>query len=635
MKDVDLGGSPLGAWAPTPSGAVHTATRLAWEYLLPDHPMTRRVDTHEIHSARRWNVSMQIDLRIPPSASAGTFPLEKGRCLVPVAFLARRKVAPDLVVRNGASETVPVPTIAANMELTKKALQQISADAAITFNRPGADYALSDDLLKLCGDIIEMESHRARFCRLKVEKEMQCPALEWLLPLLRRFEDDYVLWVPIEGKSGSEHRLSVRCSRWRWHNPIWPQKRKREVPVEFQSSVGPIKATWDPPHKWLRGLPNLPAAVGRILIACGLMPVTLKEEAFEAHRFSSYRMCIAPPDGFLLRELKIGKIRESDWGIAEPKIQPLKAHLDLTVDGQDSRLGHIRLAMKPNPSRFFARATIGLRPETITLWGMVAVFTCGLLWAFHRNIQELALLDDRAKVALGVLLIGPTFASAWTLREKDRALMRSTLSGTRFLMLTSAALSVATALAVAGLQPFGWKVGEAVSWYASISYTIAAIIVTGWLQTRGVTWFIFRRVLTKPKWNLVATIALALAAYLCLSEIGRSQAAGAVALLLIGLGFTVVAANRSSNPLGEVNHLPSVLAGIAAIATLAIASREMYFYNYIADRTDVRAWGLMAELVIAGAGALLLLSRYALRLYRRKRAGKEGMSLQTAEAASI
>lgn len=637
MSNLDLGGSPLSSWAPSvqSNGVRQPADRLAWQYLLPDKPMVRRVDTLDVHSARRWSVSMEVDFRMPALAAGAMPPGPNDRCFIPIAFFARHRVAPDLEVRNSAGELIPVPTKKQNMELTAQALAEIGSDAAATFHRPPAEYELSEDLLKLAGDVISMESHHARICRFKIEAAMNPGVFPWLLPLLRRFEDNFVLWVPVAGEPGTEHHLSIRRSDWRWLDPIFPKKRRKEVEIKVSTSVGVQRATWDPPYKWLRGLPNLPAAAGRLLIACGLMPVTLKNEAFEAHRFSSYHFCVAPPAGFVLRELRAGKIPEGDWKATKPQIHRIRDGLDRSIGGQDSRIGHVHLAMPTNPSRLFTRATIGLRPETITLWALVAVFTCGLLWAFHRNIQDIATLTDKAQIAIGVLLVGPTFASAWTLREKDRALMRSTLSGMRLLMLASAALSIATALAIADLQPFGWKVGQAVSWYASLSYAIAAIIVVGWLQTRWIAWFVFRDVLTKTKWNLLATAVLALASYFAISELSDFPALATGVLILTGFAFAVVAANRSSVPLGEVAHLPAALAGVAAIITLAIASRELTFYNYLADKGEVHEWGMVAELSVAAAAAVILLVRYSLRLYRRRKTGKVKDSLQTREIASI
>ncbi|MET0306220.1 MAG: hypothetical protein ABW196_08330 [Solirubrobacterales bacterium] len=635
MSNLDLGGSPLSAWSPSArsNGVRQSSDRLAWQYLLPDHLMARRVDTLDVHSARRWSVSMEVDFEIPALPTGAMPPAPNDRCFIPIAFFARHRVAPDLEVRNSAGEVISVPTKKQNMDFTAQALAQISAEAAATFNRPPAEYELSEDHLKLAGDVIRKESHHARVCRFKIE-ELDPRVFPWLLPLLRRFEDNFVLWVPVPGEPGTEHHLSIRRSDWRWLDPIFPKKRRKEVEIKVSTSVGEVQATWDPPYKWLRGLPNLPAAAGRLLIACGLMPVTLKNEAFEAHRFSSYHFCVAPPAGFVLRELQAGEIREADWKTAKPRIHRIRDELDRSIGGQDSRMGHVHLAMPTNPSRLFTRATIGLRPETITLWALVAVFTCGLLWAFHRNIEDIASLTDKAQIAIGVLLVGPTFASAWTLREKDRALMRSTLSGTRLLMLASASLSVATALAIAGLRPFGWEVGQAVSWYASISYTIAAIIVVGWLQTRWIAWFVFRDVLTKTKWNLLATAILALGSYLAISEFSDFPALATGVLILTGFAFAVVAANRSSVPLGEVAHLPAALAGVAAIVTLAIASRELTFYNYLADKGEVHEWGMSAELSIAGAAAAMLLVRYSLRLYRRRKTAKVKSSLQKREIVS-
>ena len=139
-------------------------------------------------------------------------------------------------------------------------------------------------------------------------------------------------------------------------------------------------------------------------------------------------------------------------------------HVTRASEGNDSRVGHVHLARNENPGRLFTRVTIGLRPGTTTLWALVAVLTCGLLWAYYRNVESLGasdgqLFDLNLAVAVSVLLVGPTFASAWTLREKDRTLMRTMMAGTRLLLLASAVLSVGTALALAEIRPLSWDLG--------------------------------------------------------------------------------------------------------------------------------------------------------------------------------
>jgi hypothetical protein len=648
-----------------------TSNQIAWEFLLPNFPMVRRVDTLEVFSARRGLRLMQLDVRLPDRCkSDSTVPGETPPCFIPAAFLSKYPVVPDLEVQDGAGEIVSVPTRGQNMDLTAQAFAQISADAAGVLGGPSKRYRLDEPSCVLIDDVIRMPPREARVCSLEIAELVKKPRKrDWLLPLLARLEDHYVLWVPIESSAAGEHRLSIRRSAMRRPNPVFPQLRGKPEKFTVETSSGDeLEGTWHPARKWARTF-DPAAAVGRGLVAFGLMPVKFEEDALEADRFSSYHTCIVPPAGLLLREVRAGEVFEDPWEAHKLEIHEFKTDedRDQTVQGEDTHRGHIHLAKARNPAWLNSRVTIGLRPGTTTLWALVAVLTCLLLWALHHNIREFPLhagsdrcaaralvstkghCRRRADVASGtnrvsqvrpaarekkdnphdgrlnlaiavaVLLVGPTFASAWALRDKDRALMRSMLAGTRLLLLGSAILSVSAALALAGVRPFNWGVGEAIGWYASLSYTIAVVMVIGWLQARGPIWLIYRRALTATKWNLLTTIGLALVSGVAIIKLSNFPPYCQALLFLAGFGFTAIAGNRASSPLGEVSRLPAALAGFGGILTLALASREFGFYNHLIARGTAHMYGRDAEFALAVAAFALLAIRYSIRLYRWRR----------------
>ncbi|MGE0067319.1 MAG: hypothetical protein AB7T48_08195 [Solirubrobacterales bacterium] len=636
--------------------AAARSERIAWEYLLPEFPMTRRIDTVKIFSPRRGVRLMTLDVSIPDARwDLGIVP--RSQYLLPAAFLSKKPPVHDLTVSDGGGATIPVPTRRENMAITIEALARIEGRAARTLGQPDDRYRLDDRLRALVGDVITMPPLEARVCALEVAAQVEGTEIaSWLLPLVNKLEDHFLLWVPVQGRAGSEHRIVVSHSTVREPpHSIFPRIKGKPKAFEVECSHEDemIKADLRPVKRWVRGF-DPAAVVGRLLVTFSLMPVKFAQETLEADRFRSYHLCVEPPPGLILREVRAGEMTKVAWDPERYDVDEFDQEESerVLVQGEDSRAGHIRLATDGNPPRVYSRVMIGMKPGTTTLWALVAVLTCLLLGAFHHSIKDLTPAEGRFEclvtaakrtnpncdryyglaeataapreeppekpgrnrinltIAVAVLLIGPTFASVWTLREGDRTLMRSMLSGTRLLLLGSALLSVATALALAGVTPFGWGKGVAVGWYASLSYTIAMVFVVGWLQAQAPVWFLYRRVLTRTRWNLVATFCLALIAAGALWKISSFPPYCLAILLLAGFGFTAVAGNRRPTRLNEVVRLPPLLAGVGGIVTLALASREFYFYNHVKDLGETHWIGLRVELALAAATMVVAVIRH-------------------------
>ena len=622
---------------------------LAWEYLLPERTMTRRVDTVEFHSARWAMRRMELDVSFPPTCVRAEGDSKRSECLVPFAFLPKEPVASDLEVCDAGGAIVSIPTKSESMVLTERALAEISAGAGDLLGVDPDTHMLDEQLRKRCADVIEAIPLDARVLRKEIVAHKldgeEDPKRAWLLPLLQRLEDSYLLWVPICGRASSQHHLSLCRSDQSEPDPIFRRWRRRPVDLDIPSAEGIVKGHWSPPSK-LR-VPDLPEALGRALVTFGLTPVNLEESALEAARFASYHLRLVPPAGLLVREVHAERIPEDQWDVAQPDVVEIKDELELTVQGRDTQTGHVHLSKNRNPSRIRARVTFGIRPGTTTLWALVAVLTCALLLTFHRNFHELFsfLADGEGKSAsskgrhhrhlvdfqiiVAVLLVGPTFAAGWILREKDPALLRSMLAGTRLLLLGSATLAVGTALALAGVTPFGWSRAEAVDWYASASYVIAVVILIGWVQARSLIWAIYRSVLKRAEWNLLASVVLALGSYLAIRKLADFPALSTTALLLGGFGFAAVAGNRAATNLGFANQL----AGVAALLTLALASRELLLFNRLLDRRPAHLWGWRVELAIAVI-AVVGLVVYLVKAIRSKSTPPRQNSAPEAELAS-
>jgi hypothetical protein len=613
---------------------------LAWEYLLPDRRMTRRVDMLEVHSTRWGMKRMELDVSFPNSCLIGE-PLPDGplqRCLIPAAFIPKKPVAVDLEVRDSDNAWVSVPTRRECKLLTEQAVGLIGHHAANLTGQPASDFELGTELRQRIGDVITMEPLKARVSRLHIEKKMQVTAemSTWLLPLLRRLEDNYLLWAPIEGSPLGDHHISIRRSDRRQGDQVfWPARRVEED-VAVESEAGTIRGRWRPPSKWLFA-PSFSAIFARLLLSFGLMPVKFEEETLEAHRFASYHLAMVPPPGVVVREVKSGQIRESQWGEEVPEIEEIGTDVDRTVHGEDTRTGHVHLEMNTNPSWLNSRITFGLRPGTTTLWAMVVVLTCGLLWALRHELDRVLRLasgdsEVEVQIVAAVLLVGPTFAASWSLRSNP-TLIRSMVIGAESLLLGSAVVSVAAALVLAGFEPFDWGPVESIDWYASLSYAIAVLIVTGWLQARSWVWWIYRHLLFNTRMNLLATAVFASFAYVAVHFLEDVVVAPAALLLLSGFGLTAVAGNRTSVRLGENSRLPAFWSGLGALVALALAGRELEFFERALSKEEAFRLGEMALAVVGIVAFAMFVASVTREFVRWRRKSKSSTAPQTMDIA--
>jgi hypothetical protein len=611
---------------------------LAWEYLLPGRRMTRRVDTLEVHSPRWGMKQMELDVGFPPSCLIGNSEPDDPpeRCLVPAALVPQDPVAVDLEVRNSDGAHLSVPTRRECKLLTEQAIDLIGQHAATLLNRPEADFDLDEDLRIRVGDVITMEPLRARVSRLHIEDEMTVreEMAEWLFPLLRRLEDNYLLWVPIEGSPLGDHHLSIsRSDRREGERFFWPHRPRRpKKEVVVASAAGTIHGRWRAPSKVIF-IPSISAIFGRLLVSFGLMPIKFEEETLEAHRFASYHLAMVPPAGLVVREVRSGEIAEAEWGEEKPEVVEMESDFHRTVHGGDTRTGHVHLEMDRNPTWLNSRITIGLRPGTTTLWAMVVVLTCGLLWVLRHELERIlggggtSSEDVDTQIAAAVLLVGPTFAASWSLRNNP-TLIRSMVGGAEGLLFSSAVASVAAALVLAGFEPFEWKPETTIDWYASISFAIAVLIMTGWLQARSLVWIVYRYLLFSKTMNLLATGLLSSAALATAQKLNGVSVVPAVALLLVGFMLTAVAGNRTSVGLGENSRLIAFWAGLAALVSLALAGRELQFFDLALSKADAFHYGEIALAVLAGVAlvAFALSAGREIVQYLKKSKGQEAGS---------
>lgn len=556
---------------------------LASEYLLTETRLRRRETTFNAYVSVVGSRTIEVDFSLPASGDGST-------CYVPVAYFPKDEVAPSLEVRDAASNVLAIPTKRENMALTEIAIQDLVSAETLTL----ADPDRSSELIR---EVISHDPLPARVSRILFEgHESSAKPVFQALDLL---EDHFLLWVPVQGESESQHHITI-CRR-EPHTPFPLFGRKRQpVVVPYETALGQVQvrvreASGRPTFDFLD-------ALDRFLNTFALRPLEVGARESEAARFASCHLRFDAPDGFLIRHLRVGvtdgSLRRSEQKDRIPELDP--GDPDVVIQGINQDVGHVHLSKTVNPRQIYLNVALGLRGGTTTLWMLATVLTAVLLWLVHHHPSYGPPRFQNKEIVAAALLVGPAIASAWSLRGEGGELLRTSLSGARVLLLASAALSVATALALADVLPLGLGRYDTISIYTSASYFIAVALIAAWLLSGRPTWRLFRSALRHPSRNLMAIVALGLVTGLLGLHSGLPLRLAGCLLLAAGLSLAVISANTVAEPLGGSRAFYRLLAGVGALPVIFAAG---YFLGFYANRFDAD----LLRFVCMGVGIVLIL----------------------------
>lgn len=536
--------------------------RLAFQYLLAETRMRRRETTFSVSDSEVGSRTIEVDISLPEDGAADS------TCYVPVAFLQKGQVAPSLKVTDAGGNAIAIPTKRENMALTELAVQRLVEEQLLFLG----DDQKSRELVR---EVIACEPLPARVSRILLqEREPDAAPIFSTLGLL---EDHFLLWVPVCGSRASQHHLTICRSEPQSPFFLFARKRRRTL-VTMQTALGQVSiaANLATGRWWLR----LGEAVPRFLNRFALRPLEVGVREPEAARFASCHMRFAAPPGFVVRHLRVGVSDGSGQTAEENQTVELdRSNPHVVVQGFDHDVGHVHLAMTDNPRRVYMNVALSLRPGSTTLWMLTAILTAGLLWLVHHHGSYGHPALQNKQIVAAILLVAPAFASAWSLRAEDGELLRNYLSGARLLLLVSAALSVATALALADILPFGAGRYDTISVYTAASYFVAVTLLTVWLLSLRPTWRLFRGALRTPMRSLLAILLLGVVISLAGLHNGLPLRIAGFLLLAGGLSLAVISANTVAEPLRSNRALYRPLAAIGAVIALLSAGHFLGFYT--------------------------------------------------------
>lgn len=565
--------------------------RIACQYLLSATRMARRESTLHVSLADVVTRSIEIDFSLP------TTECEETLWYVPIAFFPKERVAPSLDVFDGSETVLPIPTKRENMGLTERAIETLATEGRLQLG----DSPQSRELIR---EVISSDYRYAHVSRLVfVEREPNASPL--LHDLLRLLEDQFLLWVPISGGPGTRHHIAMRRRDFQERDPIRrPVRRERTYDVETAAGTVRVSAL-APTGRWT---PDLPLAVDRLLTAFALRPIEIRFPEAEAARFASCHLRLISPSGFLVRNVRAASLEP--LGSNAVQVEELDSDdPHVVVQGHDRDLAHIQLAEEHNPPLLYSRVTLALRGGITTLWMLAAVLTAGLLWLVQHHGSFGNPNFQNKQIAAAALLVGPAFASAWSLRADRGELLQATLAGARGLLLASAALSVATALALADVFPSWSNRYEMIEIYAATSYFVAMPLIAAWILASRPTWLVFRAGLRTQRRNLAVILLLGATILLVGLHDGLPGRLAGIVLALAALSLAAIAANSVAEPLLRSQTFYRPLAGFGGLLATAFAG---YFLGYYADLCSIDA----ARLGCVIGGGFLALAAFTGLLWR-------------------
>ncbi len=524
--------------------------------------------------------------------------------MIPVAYFFKDPIAPDLEVEDGAGAKIVAPTKPQNLALTAEALERLVP-------RLGAPAMSGRDTQLLwrltCGEpivsLIAWDLLRRR--------HSFSPRLHALLEQLRW---RWMLWVPIEGAPGSEHRIVIRRTERIDSNQLFPLIRipgERPAPAPFRRYRvrGRVRTPFRRPA---------PLAIAkRLLQYFGMVPLRYEHHVHEAHRFASHHTCIPAPAGFVVRDVRVIVPDESKE--AEGEVQPIKRARNrpsLTSQGVGAQLAHLHAGLRKNPPKMDLHVIFGLVGRTTSLWTGAVLLTAVLLWYFNHEAAAVDGLDsDEVQLAGAILLLGPPLAAGWAVRTKAAELVDHFANGARSLLLVAAVVSLFAALSLTPVpNPLGWDRTHSIGVYTSIAYVAALPITLGWLTTSRAVWFIYRSLYT-PARNLSVIALLALATIAVALSAPLDRPGYGLLFVLSGLGLALVGLNPVGAARVDKRGLYPFIGFLAGAIALVAAGSWLDCYGPPGGAATVRD-GLLVAMAIAFAAVVVDLVIRAVRLLK-------------------
>lgn len=274
--------------------------RLASQYLLDESRFNRREAAVLVDLSEAGTRVIDVECAVPDIGWG------KKRWYLPLAFFPKKAVAPNLEVTDEAGTVIPIPTKHQNNAFTNRAIDELIQRGRLEKPRKPAHW-------ELVHEVITTVPHHARVCRLLYE-HLVAQSGE-LIRLLRLFEENFVLWVPVEGPPLNQHQF--RIARQEIHPPD-PMVVRRPVKGRrtYETAVGSCLVELESAQGRLEVRQR--AVIERVTRALAVRPIEAFVYDLESRRATSSHLRVTAPQGFVVRNVRVGEIAPAPLG-AIPK----------------------------------------------------------------------------------------------------------------------------------------------------------------------------------------------------------------------------------------------------------------------------------------------------------------------------
>lgn len=565
-------------------------------YLGHDHNLIHRhleqIDIAPNHTAR-WQLTIDMELPSDPSAHCG---VHNDECLFlfPLVFLKKAEGRTRFSIRDESGVELARPVrktcdwitamaaTAAAARIEGKLGEELRSkgDEIEPLGEEALDYALRCvasfrpyDASVILNEIL----HRLRLRDGRVAERWQAAGLT---PDLKMLVEHWLLWVPLRGLPGEQRRLFVGQDvellprpffRWRVGPIDDAEKRKRDLVFDTGAQKYG-KTGWRVDFSVLGERLALPLA---------WMPIDFDFPTIYTRRCSSYHFELICPNGLSPRGIKIARGPEQDEEGGEVE---KGGALDAT-ETMGSRAGVAYLPGGRDVGDITVRATIGIGKGAFpVLWLLMGAVTATMLWYLVAAELTTDLItkpnsNSKNEIAAGILLVVPALLGAIAVGFEGS--ITRLIAGARNLLIATGLASGLAATVLIGREPLNLSALTQWTLCASVATAATVPLVSSWLLSLPLVRRQMQRLDTTEKqyvaFEVVSLVAvLLICALMLVSEWDVGRMWLAIALLLMTVPFSLLAANRLSVPIVEKRRFISFGTIFAAVVILVLGCVELH-----------------------------------------------------------
>lgn len=450
----------------------------------------RHAELVQIESDRDAQRLLTVDFELPadPQASLPWNGAERFY-LVPAALVSKEARSSHVRVFDERGDEVQLFTRDENAEISAAALQVLAASALARTRATGSGKRaqLIEYLLRQLtvenGVAAQLYAAMAEL-EIKGASGLDAGTRRRLSALIEDLMASTLLWVPLIGVARQQRSLRFSYQTTFKASPVFGKLWQRVSIARTKIVLEGVSSYWLEQRLLdtnTRGTSR--RAWNRIARTTGFSSYELRLRRPAVQRAFSYHLQVESPGGVEIRRIRLlGRIKwfPGNQGHVNKATTTTRGHLYF------SKAESVPL----DPALIELRV---VRRGLLFFPALVGILIATMLWFFAAHPRS-AMAPNAQAVTGATLLITPALLLVFAFRQEEHPLLTHLLSGVRLLVLLAGVCSVAAAMAVVGIWPFGhihpaghlpvmpWKsVGRNWHYEAILASIVAALLCMAWL----------------------------------------------------------------------------------------------------------------------------------------------------------